>query len=143
MIVRKKRHSQSQETIYFEPSTSITPSSLVSNSTKTITLNNSLVQSSVEIALNHLINSSSAYFNEDVNGNYIKPFADQTFTEQPEQLESTTLPMNATFFTLATARGKDHIQENLIWGIDNTVTEGVLLNSIWFIFNSPSLRYTL
>ena len=123
MIVRKKRHTQSQETIYFEPSTSITPSSFVSNSTKTMTLNNSVVRSSVEMALNHLINSSSAYFNEDINSNDIKPFADQTYTEQPEEIGSTTFPMNATFSTSATARGKDHIQENFVWGIDNTVNK--------------------
>lgn len=121
MIVRKKRHTQSQETIYFEPSTSITPSSFVSNSTKTMTLNNSLVRSSVEIALNHLINSSSSYFNEDVNRNYIKAFADHTYTEQPEEFDATTFPMNATFSTIARAQEKDHIQEDLIWGIDNTV----------------------
>ena len=121
MIVRKKRHTQSQETIYFEPSTSIAPSSFVSNTTKTMTLNTSVVRSSVEIALNHLINSSSAYFNEDVNDNYIKSFADQMITEQPEQFESTTFPMNATFSTFAKVRGKDQIQENLVWGIDNTV----------------------
>ena len=125
MIVRQKRHSKAQETLYVEPTTSSL--SFASNSTRAPKLNNVTL---MQMTVNHFFNSSFSYMNESVSSTYS---TEHPVTLQPDQFESTTFMMsqrlsqkhdisvNETLTTTERVQTNNRIQEDLIWGIDNTV----------------------
>ena len=82
MIVRKKRNTESKETVYIEDS--LTTSAFVSTSTKNPILRN---MTSMQVAINHLFNSSSDYLNEDIERAFSTSFETELVTTQPGQFE--------------------------------------------------------
>ena len=141
MIVRKKRNTESKETVYIEDS--LTTSAFVSTSTKNPILRN---MTSMQVAINQIFNSSSDYLNEDIERTFSTSFKTEFVTTQPGQFEPPSLmtshvlaqdtkfddiTINATLSTTTGgARGNEQIPEDLIWGIDNTVTDEILHSSL-------------
>ena len=148
MIVRKKRHTESQETLYIEPTSSSL--SFASNSTGAIRLSN---VTSMQITINKFFNSSFPYMNQSTSSTY---FTEHPVTHQPDQFESTTfmtshlishsegnfddIMVNETLTSKERVQGNDRIQENLIWGIDNTVGVRCYKIALYLVFNNIMIK---